>query len=410
MSIIWAIGFNENDSSNVRDYSESDKDATTVIDLSVVVDSINDGFYGEGNGSTTDIQVTIGGGIAYSEPFSVFARFRVDSGAGDGYIYWRENHSYLLYDSVAGTVEGGVWDSGGGLWINTTKSVSVTTWYKVLLTYSDTNKSRLYLDSSVSPDTDATDGSPQDTDPVKVFTNGTDYFDGRIAELIIYNTEITTGQTLSLMATLQGFQLTMRNHGFSLGDMLTNFTDAAPEITVFLVLDSDTIRYRSSNDNPVRSNERFIKVGNRFNTTRQHFVMSQGTTSPPRIGVYDEISKFSDVGVESKQVAVYDKDGFRRKGNPTRITADSTINSQDRWVPYDVSGGGVTTNLPASPKDWEEHTFVDAEGSCNAGVNLITLDGNGNNINGAATATLQNARASKSVIYDTTEWIIYQEQ
>jgi len=109
MSLVLAVGFNENDTTVVRDYSTS-KDSTTTANLSVAADGDDAGFYGEGDGSSTDVQWSIGGGITYTEPFSVFCQFRVDAAAGDGYIYFRADHSYLFYDSVAGTVEGAVRD------------------------------------------------------------------------------------------------------------------------------------------------------------------------------------------------------------------------------------------------------------------------------------------------------------
>ena len=171
MGFVVAIGFNENGGAGniVRDYSDNNTDADTVANLATVSDDVDDdGFYGEGNGASTTVEWLAATLAALSEPFTAFAQFRIDEGAGDGYIYFRGDHSYLFYDSVAGTIEGGVFDNVGGLFETTTHLVNETTWYKVMLTYSDANKQRLFLDTSNVIDTNAVDCSPQDTDDLLV--------------------------------------------------------------------------------------------------------------------------------------------------------------------------------------------------------------------------------------------------
>jgi len=406
MSLVLAVLFNENGGASnvVRDYSETNKDATTVSNLTTPVDTAESGFLGEGNGASTDVQFSVGGGITYTEPFSIFWQGVIDAGAGDGYIYFRTNHSYLFYDSVAGNIEGGVWDNGAGTFETTTHSISTAIFYKVLLTYDDTNKQELYLDDSSVVDTNLTDCSPQDTAAVRLFTDGTDYMNGKTRELLIDNTRHDLEAADGLFQESQGHPLSITAHNFQLGDLITNSTEDAPQACVDLVVDANNIRVRITNGLTIIKGDQWFRVGNRFDTSRQHSVLQQANTTLPTVGVYDAVSKHADVGTEAKLVAIYDRDGFRRKGNDTFYTANVTITAQDRWNMLDPSGGGFTTTVPASPNLWEEHTFVDATDSANAGGNLLTISGNGNNIDGAANKTIQNKGAFFTIVWNGTEW------
>lgn len=54
--------------------------------------------------------------------------------------------------------------------------------------------------------------------------------------------------------------------------------------------------------------------------------------------------------------------------------------ADQRLVEYDTSGGAGTVKLPAQPDDWMEFEFCEQAGSAVA----LTVDGNGNTIDGAA--------------------------
>lgn len=65
----------------------------------------------------------------------------------------------------------------------------------------------------------------------------------------------------------------------------------------------------------------------------------------------------------------------------------------------------TTITLPASPTTGQTYKVID--GSGNASVNNITLDGNGKNINGSSTLTINTNYEVKTLIYNGTEWSAY---
>jgi hypothetical protein len=80
-----------------------------------------------------------------------------------------------------------------------------------------------------------------------------------------------------------------------------------------------------------------------------------------------------------------------------------TIADTDRYVM--VSGQGlVTVSLTAGPLVGEEHFIKDRQGI--AASSGITVDGNGNLIDGVATASLVNNYESLGVVWDGAQWSI----
>mgnify|MGYP000853917040 FL=1 len=76
------------------------------------------------------------------------------------------------------------------------------------------------------------------------------------------------------------------------------------------------------------------------------------------------------------------------------------------YIPFDVSGGGFTITLPASPYDGMTFHFSEVKGSSNA----LTVDGNGKNINGASTLSMAVAYQQRKIRYSSAtgvgQWIV----
>ena len=76
------------------------------------------------------------------------------------------------------------------------------------------------------------------------------------------------------------------------------------------------------------------------------------------------------------------------------------------YIPFDVSGGGFTITLPASPYDGMTFHFSEVKGSSNA----LTVDGNGKNINGASTLSMAVAYQQRQIRYSSAmgvgQWIV----
>jgi len=88
------------------------------------------------------------------------------------------------------------------------------------------------------------------------------------------------------------------------------------------------------------------------------------------------------------------------------ITANTTLDNTYYTVLADSTGGAFTINLPAAPNQGQAYKIKDAGGD--ALNNNITISGNGNNIDGEASATINTDYGAFEVIYDTTEdaWFV----
>lgn len=71
-------------------------------------------------------------------------------------------------------------------------------------------------------------------------------------------------------------------------------------------------------------------------------------------------------------------------------------------VAVNATGGATTVKFPATPSSGDWSTFIKTD----AGVNAVTVDGNGHNINGSATASLLTQYKTLTGRYDGSQWLI----
>lgn len=95
------------------------------------------------------------------------------------------------------------------------------------------------------------------------------------------------------------------------------------------------------------------------------------------------------------------------KSTAERVTANKTLDDNDAYVHGFVTTGSITITLPASPATGQRY-FI----RYNITTGSITLDGNGNNIrkedNTTVTSITYTFRTNDIVVYDGTEWVIFQ--
>lgn len=85
-------------------------------------------------------------------------------------------------------------------------------------------------------------------------------------------------------------------------------------------------------------------------------------------------------------------------------TADFNVTAQhNAFYSIDASGSAVTATLPSSGIIDGFTVYIKATDVTNA----ITIDGNGNNIDGATTKTLDNENDAVALIYDGSNWLIF---
>jgi hypothetical protein len=87
----------------------------------------------------------------------------------------------------------------------------------------------------------------------------------------------------------------------------------------------------------------------------------------------------------------------------TRAGGATTLTSADFM--YLVTAGSVTVTLPTTPVEGQEYVIKDRDGSA-TGSTPITIDGNGNNIDGNSEIVLKRKYGSFTLVYSGTEWNI----
>lgn len=81
-------------------------------------------------------------------------------------------------------------------------------------------------------------------------------------------------------------------------------------------------------------------------------------------------------------------------------TANYTLTKEDNVVLFDATSGDLTATLPASPRAGRRYDITKID----TGVNTVTIDGNGNTINGDATRVIQFFATNVTVVYSGSEW------
>lgn len=106
----------------------------------------------------------------------------------------------------------------------------------------------------------------------------------------------------------------------------------------------------------------------------------------------------SDLDLDGSQIINTILPTRRETSGPYNVLADDSI------IEADDTSGSFSVILPATVVAGKEYIVI----KVNSGANTVTLDGNGNNITGAATQTLVSQFASISVVgaSDAAEWFI----
>lgn len=97
-------------------------------------------------------------------------------------------------------------------------------------------------------------------------------------------------------------------------------------------------------------------------------------------------------------------DTLARETGPFAVSSDFTLTSSDAIdsVQVDATAGAVTIYLPEQPVGNRRRRVIKTDSSANA----VTVDGNGNSINGASTQSLAAQYDSITVEATGTEWLI----
>jgi len=396
MSAILVNSFNENDTANVRDYSNSIEHAATVAGLATVADGNLFGL--DMDGSTSQYTVS---NLSFASAFSIFIDFNPDTIASGQTLYSRTDNSFIFF--TGSRVRFRIFD---GVTAHTTDLVvSAGTRYSLLATYSNTNGSALYVDTFDNSDTDANTLTLDDTNDVYVGSNvGANFGNAKIYNFKIWDEEITDQDIIQdILDNPNGLPATVGANTFAAGDLIQDFQFGFKG-TITGTDGADDLFYIKHTTVPWIENAFAQRIGHRWDATRQHFLRDKSTVDDFKFNVFNNVSTHADIDSDTKASSVIDKDGLRLEGNTH--TANVTIEAKDHYVFCNSSGGAFTVTLPASPNNFERHTIKDSNGSANAGGKKITIAGNGKNIDGAANSSIQTSYGSKTVVYNGTSWSI----
>lgn len=96
--------------------------------------------------------------------------------------------------------------------------------------------------------------------------------------------------------------------------------------------------------------------------------------------------------------------GINRKIGTAVLFAASpyTVQGNDDFIPVNSTGGAITINLPASPFTGKGYTIADIQGT--AATNNIIVSGNGFQIAGGGSYTINTNFGELTVIFNGSNW------
>lgn len=88
----------------------------------------------------------------------------------------------------------------------------------------------------------------------------------------------------------------------------------------------------------------------------------------------------------------------------TPVSYPYNVDTIDYFIAADTTSAAVTINLNSSPNTGQNIIVKDVNG--NALINNVTVNGNGNNIDGSASFTINTNYQSVTLIFNGTEWSV----
>ena len=390
MSLVLANSYNENDATDVRDYSESLNDGTGT-NLFPISDTF--GYYLD-LAPTSFYNITASD---YGDVFTYYIEFLAVSLIGTQYLFKKAGHSEAyLSGSTFNFVVDGVTVSITG--------INLGEWNKIALVYDGANVIA-YKDTNTAIDTQAQTTTGY-TNPATLsvgYDGSANGINCRLREFRVYDTGLDSNSIGFLMASQQGVKATLPTHNFNVGDLIIQTDKEKIEHrSVVFATDSDELRLLPMNGNTLKKGFSVIRCGHRWDTDRQDYFLINGSTTPPEIAIFDGVNLHSDLDSDTKKTITVNKNGIVK--NSVTKTANYTATNSDQVIYIDSSGGNFTITLPATPTNNKEIDIIDYLGELNA--NNVIIDGNGKNINGKTTATMTSDWEGWQLRYNGASWNI----
>lgn len=296
MGLVALWNFNEDDAATVHDYSTNAGHSTATAGLTIQNSAI--GKEGVFDGTTTEIGLpAIQVAWAAFPAFSISARINSDVKAAKRTIMAKIGAIDFYLDSNA-VLTATLTTSAGSATVSEA-TYTDSAYHDVMVAW-DGADLKLYLDGS-EVDTAALAGT--NINNSNIFTIGynsasTDYFDGKIVEVRLYNKNIGLTGHENLVATEQGVKyriLDGREPDVQVGDLMIFELGSTDERkAVITVIESASIvRIVAFGANRVTAGYSLQKIGNAFDTARQEGALFIGDSVNPRIEFYSGVTSFT---------------------------------------------------------------------------------------------------------------------
>jgi len=401
MSVILANSYNENDATNIRDYSAKLSDGTGS-NMSMVADTF--GYYADFDGASSVYSVT---GSKHGDTFSYFFEFYADSVTGTQYLMQKANHSevYLTGGTLTFKVDNGAVSDAANY-----STISINTWYRVCCTY-DGSDLNIYIDGDIVSATRPSTVSGLTNSAIIYMGNDSsaNWYNGRLREFRVYNTALTSINVGFLMASQQGILATLPAHSFNVGDLILQVDKIGNEHrSVIFATDTNEVRVLPMNDNSLKAGFSILRCGHRWDTARQNYFTLDGSGACAEMAIWDGINVHTDLDSDAKKVVKIDCNGITTSLPISTVSATKTANytlvDNDYTIHADATAGSITQTLPSTPLANKEYQINKIDSSANS----VVIAGNGNTINGNISIDLISQYDNYRIRWDATgsEWYI----
>lgn len=296
------------------------------------------------------------------------------------------------------TLTASVTDEGAGT-STVSQALNTGQYYDILLVKDGSTFWRMYIDSGLGDQDSGFSSGGADLGTTfyvgnNTVTNSANFI---LQELKIFTDLLSAKNIISLYNNNNGVLVTNSvQHNYVLGDIIGNI-DAAQYAVVTYIDGTTTFRIHPLTTS-INIGLPMHKVGHVWDTDKDHYIY----LTEDGIYFYDSINTTAEVLNSANLLWSLTEDGIILKS--TTKTANYTAENKDNIIKVDSSGGAFTITLPATPTTDKVITIIDSVGSC--GTYTVTVDGNGNNINGEADSVLTDNYEAHDYIYNGTQWNI----
>ena len=383
--------FNENSTTDIKDYSQSGYDG--VGSNLTVSASTRVGYDAVFNGSTSELTTDNVENIV-DDKLGYFFAINLTSNTGTDYVF---NHNGVCYATWDGTTLSVTLTTSVTTYTvtNDITALSTGTWYDITITKGLSNLN-LVIDGAAQTGVAVSGTITKTATTLYIGHNASANHSAiKLNEFKIFEENITLSNDSAFRNEQNGVLMnTALTHDFNIGDIIAaDIVQGSIKGAIVTYVEASTIfRIQPVSDN-LTGGMIFNRVGHLWDTDRQwRFVIND----TPEICFYDGISRTGEVFSESK-------DGVLPvAGGSTTVTTTYQVLSTDQIIYVDSTAGAFTITLEASPATNRVLTIIDSVGNC--GADTVTIDGNGNNINGSATGLITSNNEAWNLIYNGTQW------